>query len=160
MPLEAHIQRDIEDAVRAKVGVYLRDVVPPGQPVGLEAAGYFGYYSGATIYDYPGLTSRAALSAVRSLPAGERDVAGMLSILRPPWIVVRPDEYADMVSRHPAIAARYALCRRFENGSGETIGWGGLVKETIDRAFEVRHLDGCPPGAALDTRTGIVPAIE
>lgn len=142
--LEAAVQRDIEDAVRMQVGEYLRDEVPAGDPVAMEAAGYFGFYSRAIVYDYPGLTSRVALAAVRATPSGRRSAASMMARLAAPWIVVRPSEYEQLGEADPALAREYQLCRSFDAGTGPTISWGGLVLRTIDSRFEVRRLGPCP----------------
>jgi hypothetical protein len=142
--LEARVQHEIEDGVRVPLGQYLASVVDPRQPVASEAAGYVGYYSGATIYDYPGLTSKAALAAVRTLPRQERSVAAMISVLRTPWIVVRPDEWAALQDRDPALAASYDLCRSFDSATGSSVSWGNLELRTIDDHFDVRFLGECP----------------
>ena len=141
--LERTIQQTIEDQVREPLGRYLGDVVPAGDPVALEAAGYFGYFSRATIYDFPGLTSRAALSVVRSLPRSDRNLMAMVTVMEPPWIVMRPGEYIDLQGRRPDLAATYRACRTFAVPGDETVGWGGLVKTTIDRSFTVYSRDGC-----------------
>jgi hypothetical protein len=141
--LEQRVQTVIDDGIRRPVGSYLAMVVPPGQPVALEAAGYIGYYSGATIYDYPGLTSRAALAAVESIPRPQRRVAAMLIVLRAPWIVVRPWEYGQLGELDPGLQAQYGLCKAFDAGLAGRISWGGLVLQTVDNHFEVRRLGGC-----------------
>ncbi len=48
-------------------GEYLDKVVEPGERVVSESAGYVGYYSHVTLYDFPGLTSRGALRALETL---------------------------------------------------------------------------------------------
>jgi hypothetical protein len=143
MGVERRVQLEVEDAVRTPAGQYLAAVVPPGEPVALEAAGYLGYYSRATIYDFPGLTSPAALAAVRSLDRQHRSVGAMMVVLRAPWIVVRPREFADLQALDPALAAGYELCTVFDRHLGSRIDWGGLVLATIDERFEVRRLGSC-----------------
>jgi hypothetical protein len=147
--LERRVQIEIDEGIRMPVGQYLATVVPPGQPVALEAAGYIGYYSGATIYDYPGLTSRAAIAAVESIPRDHRRVAAMLVALRAPWIVVRPWEYGQIGELDPALQAQYGLCRAFDAHLNGRIDWGGLVLLTADDRFEVRRLGGCDSATSL-----------
>ena len=134
--LDARIQREIEQGVRVPMAQFLRDAVGPGEAVASEAAGYIGYYAGVLLYDYPGLTSPTALDAVRSVAAEERGLSAMIDRLRPAWIVVRPDELADLQRRYPETAARYEVARRFGDGA-PTIAVDGLVKYTIDRSFLV-----------------------
>ena len=90
VPLEARVQAEIDDGVRREVGLYLASVVRPGEAVVLEAAGYIGYYSRATVWDFPGLTSPTAYAAVLALQPARRNIAGLVSQLRPPWAVLRP----------------------------------------------------------------------
>lgn len=49
------------EPVLQQVGEYLGEHVAPGEAVSAEPAGYIGFYSRATLYDYPGLTSKVAL---------------------------------------------------------------------------------------------------
>jgi hypothetical protein len=140
--LERAVQVNIEDGVRARVGEYLAKVVTPGEPVALEPAGYIGYYSGATLYDYPGLTSPAALAAVRSISRPDRSVAAMMDVLRAPWIVVRSREFADLRQIDPELASSYELCMSFNGHLGGRIEWEGLELRMNDH-YEVRHLGGC-----------------
>jgi len=144
IPLEATVQQRIEDGVREPVGIYLGQAVPRGTPVGLESAGYFGYYSRSTIWDYPGLTSATGLDAIRHLPPTGRSVATMLAELHPPWIVVRPSEWADLQRADPILASRYELCRSFDSGTGDRLTVVGMELRTVDDHFDVRALDGCP----------------
>ena len=66
--LEQRVQR-IEDRVRVPMATYLDKVVKPGERVVSESAGYVGYYSGVTLYDYPGLTSPGAVETLEELRA-------------------------------------------------------------------------------------------
>ena len=66
-----------------------------------------------------------------------------MAVLRAPWIVVRPPEFADLRQLDPGLGAAYGLCMVFDAPFGNRIGWGGLVLATIDEHFEVRRLGGC-----------------
>ena len=48
-------QREIEDNGRKLIGLYMHDVVKPGERIYLEPLGYIGYYSDRYIIDWPGL---------------------------------------------------------------------------------------------------------
>jgi hypothetical protein len=138
--LEATVQRDIETGVRKQVGLYLRQAVPPGEVVIAESAGYLEFYSGVRLQDYPGLTSEAALQAVLSLPPARRDMAGMIDILRAPWLVLRPSELEALRREYPETAARYQVVHEVRGESVDnTIVAAGLVVLTIDREFLVLH---------------------
>jgi hypothetical protein len=52
LPLDASIQHNIEDRVRAPLGRDLQREVEPGQTIASESAGYVGYESNATLYDF------------------------------------------------------------------------------------------------------------
>lgn len=136
--LEARVQRDIETGVREQVGLYLRETVPQGEAVIAESAGYFEFYSGVKLQDYPGLTSETALQAVLSLPPERRDMAGMIDQLRAPWLVLRPSELETLKDEYPETASRYQVVQQVRGESVDnTIFVAGLVVSTIDREFLV-----------------------
>jgi hypothetical protein len=58
-------QRVIEDDGRKIIGEWLRANAAPGDRIFLEPLGYVGYYSHLKAYDYPGLTSREVVTAIR-----------------------------------------------------------------------------------------------
>ena len=53
------------DGNQRKVGEWLRENAKPADTVFFEPLGYFGFYSGLKTYDYPGLSSREMMQAVR-----------------------------------------------------------------------------------------------
>lgn len=86
-------QRVVENGVRKQVGLFLREHMQPDDRVFLEPIGYIGYFSNATILDYPGLVAPEVVRARRehgltflTLPA----------YLKPEWIVLRPSEFLAM----------------------------------------------------------------
>ncbi|HZU99757.1 MAG TPA: hypothetical protein VFF73_23800, partial [Planctomycetota bacterium] len=62
LAIERESQRR-DDATRKPLGLFLARVVPPGEPVMSESAGYVGYYSNVLLWDYPGLTSSTVRQA-------------------------------------------------------------------------------------------------
>jgi hypothetical protein len=141
--LESRIQREIEDGVRRPVGLYLHDVMSPEQEFMAESAGYFGFYSGRTIWDQPGLTSPTSYAATRRLPPEDRRVEGLLNALRPDWAVLRPMEWARLERDFPDAAACYSAARSFGIPGRDRIGWGGLEKVTYDWSYTVYRRDAC-----------------
>lgn len=113
IPLEASLegaQRARQaKPVRQQVGEYLANHVAPGEVVSTEPAGYIGFYSRALLYDYPGLTSKAALTAFESLPAHDRSLAAFINKVQPEWLALRGWELEDLMDRFPDTAGRYAV---------------------------------------------------
>jgi hypothetical protein len=134
-PLEARIQREIEDGVRMQVGLYLRQAVLPHEKVISESAGYIGYYGRVTLYDYPGLTSPTSVEVLGKAPVMERNIGYLMNELQPEWLVLRPGDAEDMRRRYPAVAMRYRLERRFRNDV-DLSHWG-IAMTSIDREFYV-----------------------
>ena len=58
-------QTIIENGVRTKVGLWLRDHVSPGETVYVECLGYIGYFSNCHMLDYPGLATPKVAAAHR-----------------------------------------------------------------------------------------------
>ena len=124
---------------------YLDEVVKPGERVVSESAGYIGYYSQVTLYDYPGLTSPGALRAVQKLDAGQNElgdsrgaVADFAHVVRPEWLVMRPDEWDNLGQRFPSTAALYQPDRVFMVPLSESrLQYGGVEYGSIDREFLV-----------------------
>jgi hypothetical protein len=147
MVLESRIQREIEDGIRRPVGIYLRDAMAPGEEFISESVGYFGYYSGHTIWDQAGLTSPTAYAAARALPPEDRRVEGLVDALRPDWAVLRPMEWARLQRDFPEAAGCYSATRSFGQDGRDRIGWGGLEKVTFDWSYTVYRRDGCVQAA-------------
>ena len=84
---------------------------------------------------------------MKSLPPGKRDIADLVSVLQPDWIVLRPWELESLRSKFPDVAARYTVDRVFEmpgmpesqlNVDGaSTVAFGGLVETNTDEKFTV-----------------------
>ncbi len=80
-------------AVRRKTGEWLHDHAKPGDTVFMEPLGYIGYFSGLKTYDYPGLSSREMVRAIKVLKMNWAYLADYLS---PDWMVLRPFEIMRM----------------------------------------------------------------
>jgi len=133
-PMERTIQRDIEVGVREKTSIALGNLVDTGIGVTAEAAGYIGYFSRATLYDYPGLTSKTALSAILKLPRADRTLTALIAALQPPWIVLRPPELEELQASYPDIGQRYAVVESLGEWN-PSIEVGEYRKYTVDSAY-------------------------
>ncbi len=116
--LERKYQEVVENAVRRHVGLELGRLMAPGETLATELAGYYEFYSNATMYDYPGLTSPTARKAIQSLPPDRRGIEDMIDALQPDWLALRPDEWAGLQFLHPDTAARYDLVETVQSPEG------------------------------------------
>lgn len=124
-------QEIIETGHRQQIGVWLRNFLTPGESVFLEPVGYIGYFSGATIHDWPGLVA----PQVVALRHQGLDYAGVIDRLKPEWVILRPHE-VELISLSDArFAKRYIPLKLFDvsdrlraaaNQSGEIPGEGYL----------------------------------
>jgi hypothetical protein len=136
--LEQRVQERVEDRVRRPMAEYLDQVVEPGERVVSESAGYVGYYSSATLYDYPGLTSRGALRVLQELGPKHNSLSELTNAVRPEWLIMRPAEWETLEETFPKTAALYALDREFKVSEAESgLAYGGLAYSSIDRDFLV-----------------------
>jgi hypothetical protein len=102
---EARIQSLVENGVRRRVGVWLKEHAAPGDYVAAECLGYLGYYSGLAFHDYPGLVSPRVVEAVRRRPPGiERSLAVVVADLRPKWLALRPEELGCVAAEYEEVA--------------------------------------------------------
>ncbi|MGH9153394.1 MAG: hypothetical protein ACRD03_13570 [Acidimicrobiales bacterium] len=140
-PIERRIQLGIEDRVRREVGSWLAANVEPGESVTSESAGYVGYYGRVKLFDYPGLTSPTVLDALGERP-DRRTLEGVVELLRPDWVVLRPFELDTLQATFPDTAARYVEVRRFgvEEADTPLVRWK-VEYGNIDRQFVVLRRD-------------------
>ena len=89
---ERNVQTFVEDGVRKQVGLYLAQVMRPGETIGAEPLGYVGYYSRHVVFDYPGLCNRQVVRFFREHPT-KRNLLDMLEYFHPDYIVLRPFEF-------------------------------------------------------------------
>jgi hypothetical protein len=105
--MERKLQTNIEVAVRTTVGQELAGLIKPGETLATESAGYYEYYSNATMLDYPGLTSVRARQAMQQLPPEHRSIIDFLDAVQADWLALRPAEWAGLQRDYPTTAARY-----------------------------------------------------
>jgi hypothetical protein len=129
----------VEDAVRRPAGEWLRDHVKPGERVLLEPIGWIAYFGG----DGPRWLDRWGLVSppvVRLRRAGA-DLDGLVRSLEPEWLVLRPQEVAQL---QPSTRAHYAPQVTFD-GTQRLAGEGWIVArgwlEFDARFFVLRRID-------------------
>jgi hypothetical protein len=96
-------QREVDWGVRAAIGEWLRENTGPTDTILLEPIGYIGYFSGRHILDYPGLVTPEVVRLRRDKGA---DYVMTIAELRPDWVVVRAEEYQN-VMRSDVLRALY-----------------------------------------------------
>ena len=126
LPLRAKVERqvqfNVENRVRDPLGRYLGEVAKPGETIGTESSGYVGYYTNATLYDYPGLESPTVVDALeRAKESGHPvlPVVGVASLLHPDWLILRPGEAQALLDWYPETARQYTEVRRFTVPGGQ-----------------------------------------
>jgi hypothetical protein len=138
---EHRIQAGIEDKVRDPLGRYLGEVVKPGETIGSESSGYVGYYTNATLYDYPGLESPTVVSALdKARESGQPvlPVVGVAHLLHPDWLVLRPVEARVLAGWYPDAARQYTQVRSFSApGDQEAVSVRGFDVTVFDGDFIV-----------------------
>lgn len=148
LPQEWRVAHLIEDRVRDPLGRYLGEVTKPGETIVTEPAGYFGYYTNATLLDYPGLTSTRVTDLLR-----DHDVyggaAGLVPLFDPDWAVLRPNELEILRTAFPDDARRYAIVREFSVSEADSsLNVWGYDPGNYDRDFIVlRRITAITAGA-------------
>jgi hypothetical protein len=144
---EARIQHRVESAVRVPLGRYLGKVVTPGQAFTSESSGYVGWYTNGTLYDFPGLESPRVAHLERDKrlswasnqsPVGLASPQTIAYYLRPDWVVLRPNEWADFKARFAGVSKDYRVARIFGNPNARPeLDVGGMIYWSTDQAFVV-----------------------
>ncbi|MDB6092571.1 MAG: hypothetical protein JWM32_133 [Verrucomicrobia bacterium] len=138
-------QAIIETGNRTEIGRWLHAHAQAGDRVYLEPLGYIGYYSGLKMYDYPGLSSPEVVAARR---AGKKPHAEIIAALQPDWLVLRPDEVAEIMGQIPSLLkSDYRLVRVYdarEKVAAVAILPGRPYLE-FDAVFLVYHRGPIPP---------------
>ena len=101
-------QRVIEDDGRKIIGEWLRANAAPGDRIFLEPLGYVGYYSHLKAYDYPGLTSREVVTAIRE---GATTYPELIAQLKPDWLILRPLEIEQQGITNMKTRAHYRVAK-------------------------------------------------
>ena len=141
-PLERRVQDDIEEGVRTPIGRVLGEAMQPGDTVVLEPPGFIGWAAGDVVmYDYPGLTSRTAVSFLAGIPRGERTLFRMIQELDPTYVVLRRSEYEWFTTNMPNVATRFEELAEFKSPEHLDLEWWGVRYFSIDTDFVVlrRH---------------------
>jgi hypothetical protein len=123
---EGLVQHLVEDRVRKRVGLWLRDHAGPDEYVTAECLGYLGYYSHLPFHDYPGLCSPRAVAALATTGGQDRFLSPIVQILRPTWLVLREREVGSAPSD-------YELIHR--------IGLGPAEKQALSRYLPINTSD-------------------
>lgn len=106
-------QRLIEDGVRTKIGLWLKDnAKSPNDTVFLECLGYIGYFSNLKMYDFPGLCSPEVVEARKRVG---NDWGNLIQDLKPDWLVLRVKEIGGLNSNHPGLLeSQYTVAKRID----------------------------------------------
>lgn len=144
IPQEAAIQHKIEDKVRVPLGKYISREVRTGQTLTSESSGYVGYYTNATLYDWPGLESTSVVDAIREANAGwyKHSKVGpstpmvVAYLMHPDWLVLRPTELQLFKQHFPVAASHYRVVRQF-SASPVDLKVGGVAVLSFDLQFVV-----------------------
>lgn len=86
--------QQVEERLRAPIGLYLRRQSAPGDRILLEPIGYIGYYSQRTVIDVIGLVSPEALKAYTA--SADNPWLNLIREQKPEWCVLRPAEAAEI----------------------------------------------------------------
>lgn len=118
--IERIVQHEIEDGVRARVGLYMTDNFKDSSTTVLEPLGYIGYHAfNKTIYDYPGLASTKSTNALKKIPSNERSLSSLVVHLQPSNIVLRPNELAALCKTNQQVCSEYSIKKKFISSSNE-----------------------------------------
>lgn len=140
LPLDRAVQQDIENQVRLPMAIRLNELMGPDDTAFMEPLGYTGWYArNKTIYDFPGLGSPIALAALKG-PARGQGMPGVARELRPTFMVLRPNEWADIQKWLPDLAARYETVEHFRLKSPVSLKHWGLAYWVIDADYRILRL--------------------
>jgi hypothetical protein len=130
--IEKNVQQYVEVEVRQKTGERLNVLMQENDTVVLEPLGYIGYYArNKTIYDFPGLSSKIALSSIaKSGPL--YGLSQLCNDLSPSFIVLRPAEYESIRKDLDNFDGNYHLLEIVEQTK---------IKEFVSGPFRVFNSD-------------------
>ncbi|TLV00104.1 hypothetical protein [Dyadobacter luticola] len=103
----------IENGLRKKIGLWLKDESKsPKETVFLEPLGYIGFYSGLTMYDYPGLCNTVVINARKKLKT--ESYVQLINYIEPNWVVFRPWDLGHATPEEQKVfAQKYDLAKTF-----------------------------------------------
>ena len=134
LPLDRRMQIEVDDAVRARVGRRLDSLMGPDDTAVLEPLGYIGWFArNKTIYDFPGLGSKVAVRALRTM----RDTTpcALIRRLKPTFAVLRPHEYERLRDSYQEIAELYTVVEDIKGPTERVIGNLGTNYGIADGEF-------------------------
>ncbi len=107
-------QREIENGNRRGIGLWLKqNAASSSDTVFLEPLGYIGYFSKLKMLDFPGMSSPEVVAARRKV--GSDNAAGIIRVLQPDWLVLRPFEIQSISQSDSAVLAQlYYQARIFD----------------------------------------------
>jgi hypothetical protein len=151
---EMHFQQKlVEDGSRMKIGLYLHDVVKPGQKIYLEPLGYIGYYSDRYIWDWPGLVAPEVVHLHKDL---RQDQISALAEIMPDWMVLRTGEL-QAASAYSQIAKNYGVVRMFNvRPQIDSVGYipGVNFLQNDGTYFILQRIDVQPASSTSDSPYG------
>jgi hypothetical protein len=135
--LDRKVQNDVELAVRAKTGEALNSLMGPQDTAALEPLGYIGWAArNKTIYDFPGLGSPKAFSAVQQ----QHSLIGIIHFLQPTFAVLRPQEIKALQSS-PEDAAHYHPVQTITTSPLPNLTFLGTTYNNGDSNFTILQHD-------------------
>jgi len=141
IPNSFAIEKEFQDkveSVRAEVGRYLDAHAAFNDVIILEPLGYTGINAfNKTIYDFPGLSSRASVAALRSLKPSERNFANFIQRIQPKYIALRPQEVYAFKNAHPNSAFDYTLLKVIKSDTSPNLSSGRLTYHQDDSEFHI-----------------------
>lgn len=135
---EAHVQNDIDIAVRQATGIKLNSLMKEGETVILEPLGFMGsQVTNGSIIDYPGLASRTMTHSLELIPMSDRNMGAAVRAIQPGFVVVREGEWQGFnPSDHPELAD-YKLLAAIGDPSDSELVLAGTTYSNSDRYFEI-----------------------
>ncbi|GAA4411749.1 hypothetical protein GCM10023187_38000 [Nibrella viscosa] len=116
MAYQMRVQQATIENNRQQVGLWLKSQAgSPKETVFLECLGYIGFYSGLTMYDFPGLSSSEVVNARRQIGAMDYPFvfAPLIEQLKPDWVVLRPYEHGVISTKSQVLSQEYEMVREF-----------------------------------------------
>ncbi len=98
----------VENGVRRKVGLWLKENCGKEEKIYLEPLGYIGYFSGGNVCDFPGLATPEVVRLQKEKSPGQ---FAMITELEPEWLVMRPVEH--LVATKKGLLADYSIVKKF-----------------------------------------------
>jgi hypothetical protein len=137
-PVERKFQTEIEENVFRKVGLELNQLMGPQDTALLEPLGYIGFLArNKTVYDWPGLGSKIVVKAATEKAPNNFVVWGMIGVLRPNYVVLRPRELEYFRSGFPEVAALYTPVSHIQATPGLKLCEMGYCYMIVDGDFTI-----------------------